>query len=140
MKSVIEKYKEEREEMYEKMAKREHLFNSICAAIPDEWNVDGGLDSSCCFDIRFTGDKARLQEMWKVLRTAGLTPDEHVGVDVVSSFSTFWRQDGEYLVYMSWSSSVCKMKVVRMETREYPVYETVCNDTSAADVPVLSAE
>lgn len=141
MKNVIEKHQEKWDNFQDKLSERAHIFNKLCNEIPDDWNVDGDLDSYCTMDIRFTGDKSRLQAMWKILRAAGLTPDEHVGTDVVSSFSTFWREpDKDSCIYMSWSSSVCKMVQRGTRTIEVPDYETVCNDTSAADVPVLSAE
>ena len=127
MKSAIQTYLEDHTARMENLLRYRKYFEEICAAIPDDWNVTSSVDSVGCVDIKFTGGKERLQEMWKILRAAGLEPDSHVGEEKVNSFSTYWRFGECSLIWMYWTSSVCRTVKVRTEMKEVPIYEVVCD-------------
>ena len=53
-------------------------------------NIDLLLDDSYgSIDIRFAGNKAKLETVWGILRRGGFEPNSRMGSDKVSRFSTY---------------------------------------------------
>jgi hypothetical protein len=108
------------------LLRRERNMFSVLEAL--DVSVDADLYNGA-IDIRFSGDGARLRSVWRILRLNGWKPDERPENKAQAYFSTFFRKEGSAVsLFLQFSSTVCKMVQVRTETKEVPVYETVCQE------------
>jgi hypothetical protein len=84
---------------------------------------DGSLD------ISMAGNKDVLNKVFGILRSAGLKPTQLPKEGTVT-YSTFWdsEKDTEHAlrVWLSFSSTQCRMVEVGKETVIRPIYEVVC--------------
>ena len=82
--------------------------------------------------VSFAGDKHKLADAVRVLRTHGFKTTKEPPEEKSSSWSAnFHKPDLEPYVYLSFSSTVCVRRVVRTELQQVPVYEIVCGDSDA---------
>jgi hypothetical protein len=75
-----------------------------------------------------SGDKDKLVQVIRLLRTSGLVADDDKKpAEKQPLFQAWYRNAADDVrVYLSFSSTVCKRVQVGTETKEVPVYETVC--------------
>lgn len=85
-------------------------------------------------NMSFTGDGARLGEVWAELRKSGYTPNCGPKKGE-STFYTHWLKDGMATFWMNFASSVCRRVQIGTQTVEQPIYETQCGE-----LPELEAE
>lgn len=83
-------------------------------------------------DLSFTGDGARLGEVWSALRHAGYLPDNRP-TKGEAVFCTHWRQEGFAILWMNFSSSVCRRVKVGTKMVEQDVYEVQCGELPELD-------
>jgi len=84
------------------------------------------LDSTS-YNINITGTKDDLHIMFGTLRKCGLEPRTRPE-EKQTDYSTFWRDDEGFSVWVSFASTSCKRVQVGTEMKEVPVYDTVCED------------
>lgn len=84
---------------------------------------DGSLD------ISISGNKAALNKVFGILRSAGLIPTQPPKEGTVN-YSTFWEPENDTAlalrVWLSFTSTQCRMVEVGKETIIRPIYEVVC--------------
>lgn len=78
-------------------------------------------------DLSFTGDGAKLGEVWKALRQAGYTTNCRPKKGD-STFYTHWFLEGYSTIWMNFSSSVCRRVKVGTKMVEQDVYEVQCGE------------
>ncbi len=80
-----------------------------------------------CIDIAVTGDLGVLSAAFKALRTHGFEPDDRPGIELFTSFSTYFKHPQKKLKFwLSFSSSKCTRVKVGTKTEEVNVYEITC--------------
>lgn len=85
------------------------------------------------FDINFSGNKARLDQIWNLVRTTGYEFDGSKE-DRPQANKSYWSgwfsyKDAELpyaRMYMSFSSTICKQVKVGTKMEEVDIYETRC--------------
>lgn len=93
-----------------------------------------GLDLEPTFDGRdinlsFSGDKAKLTSVIRILRTNGFDPD----AEAPKANSNYWSayftnaEDSRIQFWISFSSTVCRMVKVGTKMVEQDVYEVQCD-------------
>jgi hypothetical protein len=80
--------------------------------------------------LTFTGDGARLRDVWVELRRNGWKPDTHPKKGD-TSFYAYWRGEGLVTFFMNFSGALCRRVVVGTKMVEQPIYETICGDALA---------
>lgn len=77
--------------------------------------------------VPVTGDKAKLAQAIRILRTAGLV-SENKPKPNQPSFQSFYEDAGKTRkVYLNFTSSVCKRVQVGTKMEEVPVYQVKCS-------------
>lgn len=110
----------------------------------EEQDIDARFDlTGGWIDVQFTGDGQRLGRVWGELRRTGYKT-EHRPKKGDTTVSTYWSREGYARIWMMFSSSVCKRVQVGTETKEVPVYQTVCDELPGieqleSELPALSA-
>jgi hypothetical protein len=81
-------------------------------------------------NLYFSGDKEKLEKIWGIIRSAGLHPSQRPDDKPQTEFSCYWstKEDGarQTVLWMKFSSTVCKLKQVGSQTKEVPIYEVTC--------------
>jgi hypothetical protein len=78
-------------------------------------------------NISFTGDGARLGQVWAELRRNGYTPNSRP-TKGQTTFCTFWSKEDYAKFWMTFTSSVCRRVQVGTTTVEQPIYEVQCGE------------
>jgi hypothetical protein len=97
----------------------------------------GALDIETTFEghylhVSFTGDKHRLADVVRILRTNGLSTANEPPEPNSSSWSAwYYHDDSEIAAFVYFTSSVCRRVQVGTRTEEVPVYETRCGEVDA---------
>lgn len=78
-------------------------------------------------NLTFTGDGSRLSEVWKALREAGYKPDNRPKKGD-STFYTHWRLEDCAIIWLNFSSSVCRRVKVGTKMVEQDVFEVQCGE------------
>jgi hypothetical protein len=82
--------------------------------------------------ISFTGDKHRLADVVRILRTNGLSTENAPPAPNSSSWNAwYYHEDREISAFVYFTSSVCRRVQVGTRTEEVPVYETRCGEVDA---------
>lgn len=109
----------------------------------EDLDIEPGFDfQNGCIDLSFAGDGDKLGNVWHVLRRAGFEPDKRPQKGD-TSFCTFWRNGAHAMVWVSFTSTMCRRVQVGTKMVEQPIYETVCGDLPELDAPqnaVVTAE
>jgi len=99
---------------------------AIAAAL-HKIDVQSASSTGNCIDINIAGDKHTLQAVFAAFRKMGYEPTDRPDNEPTSSFSCFWdHPDFECRFWLYFSSTKCTRVKVGTETREVPLYETVC--------------
>jgi len=99
---------------------------AITAAL-SKVEVQSASVANDCIDINIAGDKHTLQAVFAAFRKMGYEPTDRPSNEPTSSFSCFWdHPDFECRFWLYFSSTKCTRVKVGTETREVPLYETVC--------------
>ena len=134
MKTLAEMFQEE-EHQLERFATRleefrkhtkhyEHLLAEL--DMLDHFGT-GVCVASNTFDIRFTGPKQHLIEVFKVLRREGYN-SEVKAKEGEPSYSAFWTHKNRPSIWVSFSSKSCRRVKIGTKMVEQDVYETVCDE------------
>lgn len=79
-----------------------------------------------CVDLSVSGDRHVLNAVFGAFRRLGYHPDSRPDKPE-PQFATYFRHpDHGCKLWLNFSSSTCRRVKVRTETREFDVYETVC--------------
>jgi hypothetical protein len=83
--------------------------------------------TSVSVDIRFSGPRKMLNDVFGILRKYGFKPDKRPK-EGETSYSGFFHDEVGRAFYLSFSSTSCRRVQVGTKTVEQPIYETVCDD------------
>lgn len=121
-------------ELYQSAKRHTQQFQVTINALPQLFLKLEQLDIDVAFDIRygsidiaFTGDGARLAEVWAALRQSGYKPSSRPEKGA-TAFSAFWNREEFAKIWMNFSSSVCRRVQIGTQMVETPIYETQCGD------------
>jgi hypothetical protein len=107
--------------------RNKHHIKEVATALKKIDLISAKLDNYKCVDISMTGDKHVLLAIFSAFRKLRYEPSERPGIKPTSSFSCYWSREGQELrFWISFSSTKCTRVKVGTETREVPIYETVC--------------
>lgn len=119
----------------QKVVEQQPLF----AALEEIEEVTLGMGTYAdCVHLSFSGDVALLRKVWFILRQHGYQPSHRPTEEDRASFHTFWRKDEQVAIWMSFSSSHCKLVKTGTRMVEEPVYEVHCGDNPIAAPSVLA--
>lgn len=94
----------------------------------EEMNLDVGFNlDNTWINLSFTGDGAKLGEVWGLLRRHGYKTNCRP-VKGETQFYAFWEREGAVQFFMCFSSSVCRRVQIGTEMKEVPIYETQCGE------------
>lgn len=131
-------------ELTQKAKKYSTLFQVTVRAHADLFRGLEELDLDCQFcltsgdiNLSFTGNGAKLGEVWGLLRRYGYAPNNRPKKGE-SSFHTHWYKDGFSTIWMSFSSSVCRRVQVGTKTETVPIYEVQCGDMPEIEAETLA--
>jgi hypothetical protein len=96
--------------------------------------IDATISFPDSLDVSIAGDKHKLAEAIRVLRTRGFTTDQpgpHKGDSTWHAF--FKSPDCEVSIWFAFSSTVCRRVKTGTKTMEVDVYETVCDEITLPD-------
>ena len=100
---------------------------NLVAEALSKLNIISASIESSCFDISITGDKHDLKAIFAAFRKLGYEPDSRPTDEPKATFTCNWDHPGlEARFWVYFTSTKCTRVQVRTETREVPVYETVC--------------
>lgn len=127
-------------EQSQKVKKYSALFQTTVKQQPALFRRLEELDIDLEFSFRegdinlsFTGDGARLGEVWAELRRSGYAPNCRPKKGD-ATFYTHWLKEGMATFWMSFSSSVCRRVQVGTQMVEQPIYETQCGKLPELDL------
>ena len=81
--------------------------------------------------LSFTGDKHKLADVVRVLRTAGFKTDSSRPQKDATSWTAVYRDENwDVTFYLTFSSSFCKRVQVGTETKEVPIFEVRCGEAT----------
>jgi hypothetical protein len=85
-------------------------------------------------EITFTGDGPKLSQVWGELRRQGFKNDSFPRKGM-AQFATYFRapDQRESMIWLYFSSTVCRQVQVGTRMVEQPIYETQCGELPALD-------
>lgn len=120
-------------------------FKRTVSALPELFRRLEELDIDLSFNLdstwiglRFTGDGARLTDVWRALRLNGYSTVVHPKKGD-TEVHAFWKHEGQVELFMCFSSSLCKRVQVGTKMVEQPIYETQCGDLPELGEPADKA-
>jgi hypothetical protein len=91
------------------------------------WLISIRFDGALSLDVRISGDNVAFKTMFSAMRKAGYVCGRRPKELVFASWSSYFEHpDTELRIWISFSSTQCKRKVIGTEMVEQPLYETVC--------------
>lgn len=83
------------------------------------------------FDVRCTGDRAKLVELMRILRRHGY--DSFARPDAGKpEYFAYWRKDNAKNIWLAFTSTYCRRVQVGTEYVEMPKYEIHCGEAPPA--------
>ena len=87
-------------------------------------------------EVVFAGSRAKLLEVWKILRADGWTPPPiRPEPKMTSYFGHWWK--GEKSLWFHFMSTTCLRTQVGTKMEEVPVYDVVCGEELNGDLSEL---
>lgn len=93
------------------------------ARFEPRFSVGGGS-----LDIAFSGDKHALEATWGVLRKAGFNCSNARPKPNQPTYGSFFNHPTGAVIWLSFSSTVCRRVKIGTQMVEQDIYETVCGE------------
>lgn len=83
-------------------------------------------------NIGIAGTAKALAEAFRVLRKLGFEPEERPK-EGTYSYASYFVKEGEPPIYLSFSSTQCRLVQVGVKTITQPIYETRCDENGTVE-------
>lgn len=96
-----------------------------------ELEIEPRLDGTYSYDIQFTGNKKRLEQVWTLLRISGFElPREakRPEANEPSWHGWFYNEDCEWKIWVNFTSTVCTRVKVGIKMVQEDIYEVKCEE------------
>lgn len=125
---IEEALAKEEADLRQRLAKWTEVREQLMPVVLSLRLLEADLSLSGDLNVRFSGDKAKLTAVVRVLRTSGFHTEEPAPAKNASYWTAWYYKDGLDLpIWLSFSSTVCRTVKIGTKMVEQDVYEVQCD-------------
>jgi hypothetical protein len=127
---IEEGFRQEQEKLNKRRADWKKYKQSLASLVTEVQKVEADLGFSDYgwLTLNISGDKHKLAAVVRALRTRGYKTEEEPPKKGQSSWNPLFYRDDSPTVYLTFTSTACRMVKVGTKMVEQAVYETVCDE------------